>query len=201
MAILPRIEYLLLSLTLGMGSATVLATPVIYTIDPDHTHPLFETDHYNGLSVWRGVFKKTRGTVTLDREARTGAVDIEVDMTSVEFGHDKLNAMAVSSVAPPILEAVKYPVAHYAGTLTHFKRGIPTAVVGDLTMHGVTKPVTLRIDSFKCVANLPQQTKEVCGADASARFNRADFGITVGQKYGFKMDVNLRIQIEATRAE
>jgi polyisoprenoid-binding protein YceI len=198
MTILNRQAGLLLSLTLV--SVPAASVPVTYAIDPDHTHPSFEADHY-GLSIWRGLFKNTSGTVTLDTAAGTGAVNVQIDMTSVDFGHDKLNDMAVNSSAPPILEAAKYPLAHYKGTLTNFKNGVPTAVVGDLTMHGVTKPVTLHIDSFKCIEHHPVTNKEVCGADASATFNRAEFGIKVGQRYGLNMDVNLHIQVEAVRAD
>lgn len=200
MTILNRPLYPALLLLLALLSVGAVSAPVTYNIDPDHTHPLFETDHY-GLSVWRGLFKNTTGTISLDAAAATGTVDVQIDMTSVDFGLDKLNEVAVNSSAPPILEATKYPLAHYKGTLTNFKNGVPTAVVGDLTMHGVTRPVTLRIDSFKCLEHHPVSNKAVCGADASATFNRADFGITVGQRYGFKMDVNLHIQVEAIRAD
>jgi polyisoprenoid-binding protein YceI len=82
----------------------------------------------------------------------------------------------------------------------HEVSGRPLAV-GNLTLRGVTKPVTLRIDSFKCIAHHPLLNREVCGADARGTLNRADFGITVGQQYGFKMDVALRIQVEAIRAD
>jgi polyisoprenoid-binding protein YceI len=200
MSMLTRLEYLMLALALGTSSTVVLAAPVVYAIDPDHTHPLFEADHY-GLSIWRGLFKKSSGTITLDAAASTGSVDVEIDMTSVDFGHDKLNEMAINSSAPPILEAAKYPVAHYKGTLTDFKNGVPRAVAGELSMHGVTKPVILRIDSFKCLEHHPVSNKEVCGADASATFNRAEFGIKVGQRYGLNMDVTLHIQVEAIRAD
>ena len=201
MTVLTRIEYLLPSLVLTMVSTTVLATTVTYTIDPNHTHPSFEADHFNGLSIWRGMFKNTSGIVTVDAAAGTGTVDIDIDMASVDFGHDMLNDMAVNSAAPPILDAVNYPLAHYHGILGHFTKGVPAAVVGNLTMHGVTRPVTLRIDSFKCIAHHPLLNREVCGADASGRLNRADFGITVGQKFGFKMDVTLHIQVEAIKAD
>ena len=190
----------LLPLLLAAASPLV-AAPVTYTIDPNHTHPAFEADHFNGLSVWRGVFKQTSGTITLDTAAATGTVDIEINVASVDFGHDKLNEMAVSSEAPPILEATKYPLAHYQGVLTHFVRGAPTEVRGELSLHGVTRPVNLRIDSFKCIANHPLIKREVCGADALGTFNRADFGIKVGQPYGFNMNVALRIQVEAIRAD
>jgi polyisoprenoid-binding protein YceI len=187
-------------LVLTLGSTLAHAAPVTYIIDPDHTHPLFEADHY-GLSVWRGLFKNTSGTIVLDAAAASGSVNIDIDMTSVDFGNDKLNDMAVNSSAPPILEAAKYPTAHYKGTLTDFKKGVPGAVAGELTMHGVTKPVTLRIDSFKCLEHHPVSNKEVCGADATATFNRAEFGIKVGQRYGLNMEVTLHIQVEAIRAD
>jgi len=69
---------------------------------------------------------------------------------------------------------------------------------GDFTLHGVTKPLTLDIDSFKCMT-YPQDKKEHCGANATGTFNRADFGISYGEKYGFKMDVKLAIQVEGVR--
>jgi polyisoprenoid-binding protein YceI len=177
------------------------ASPVTYTIDPSHTHPEFEADHLGGVSIWRGLFKRTSGTIILDSDAQTGTLDVAVDVASVEFGNDKLNEEAVNSTAPPIFEAQKYPTAYYKGTLGGFINGSPTTVAGFLTLHGITKPVVLRINSFKCVVDLPATQKHVCGADAVGTFNRADFGITVGQRYGFKMEVTLHIQVEAFRVE
>jgi len=175
--------------------------PVTYTIDPNHTHPEFEADHLGGVSTWRGLFKRTSGTIILDETAQAGTIDVTVDIASVEFGNDKLNEEAVNSTAPPIFEAQKYPTAYYKGTLGRFVNGSPTTVTGLLTLHGITKPVALRINSFKCALDLPATQKQVCGADAVATFNRADFGITIGQRYGFKMEVTLHIQIEAFKAE
>jgi len=186
----------LLAIT-GLASAS----PVTYTIDPNHTHPEFETDHLGGVSIWRGLFKKTSGTIILDAAAQTGTLDVTIDIASVEFGNDKLNEEAVNSSAPPVFEAPKYPTAHYQGTLGGFINGSPTTVAGFLTLHGVTKPVALRIDSFKCVVDRPATQKHVCGADAVATLNRADYGITIGQRYGFKMDVTLHIQVEAFQVE
>ena len=177
------------------------ASPVTYTIDPNHTHPEFEADHLGGVSIWRGLFKRTSGTIVLDAAAQTGTLDVAIDIASVEFGNDKLNEEAVTSTAPPIFEAQKYPTAYYKGTLGGFINGSPTTVAGLLTLHGITKPVALRIASFKCVVDLPATQKHVCGADASGTFNRADFGITIGQRYGFKMEVTLHIQVEAILVE
>jgi polyisoprenoid-binding protein YceI len=183
------------------ASGLASATPATYNIDPNHTHPMFEADHLGGLSIWRGLFKKTSGTIILDSAARTGTLDITVDMASVDFGNDELSDTAANSAAPPIFEVRKYPVAHYKGTLGDFVNGSPTTVTGLLTLHGVTKPLTLAINSFKCIDDKPLPRQQLCGADAFCVLNRADFGITVGQKYGFSMEVTLRIQVEAIRAE
>lgn len=183
------------------ASSLASASPTTYTIDPNHTHPMFEADHLDGVSIWRGLFKKTSGTIILDPAARTGTLDVAVDIASVDFGNDKLNDVAVNSSAPPIFEAQKYPMAYYKGTLRDFVNGSPTTVAGLLTLHGVTKPITMAINSFKCIDDQPLPKQQTCGADAFCMFNRADFGITVGQRYGFKMEVTLRIQVEAIRAE
>lgn len=177
------------------------ASPTTYIIDSNHTHPMFEADHLGGVSIWRGLFKRTSGTIVLDPAARTGTLDVAIDMTSVEFGNDDLNRVAVNSSAPPIFETQKYPMAYYRGTLGDFVNGSPTTVTGLLTLHGVTKPITLAINSFKSVDDKPLPKQQVCGADAFCMLNRADFGITVGQRYGFRMEVTLRIQVEAIRAE
>jgi polyisoprenoid-binding protein YceI len=184
----------------SVGGSSATAGPVTYNIDPNHTHPMFEADHLGGLSIWRGLFRKTSGTVTLDVAAGTGTVDLAVDVASIDFGHDELNEIAAVSTAPPIFEAAKYPVAYYKGTLGGFVAGAPTTVTGNLTLHGVTNPLTLTINSFKCIENHPLLKREVCGADAVGTLNRADFGIKVGRQYGFKMEVTLRIQVEAIRA-
>ena len=193
-------NYTILGIFLTAASVAS-ASPTTYNIDPKHTHPMFEADHLGGVSIWRGLFKKTSGTITLDSAARTGTLDVTVDMASVDFGNEELNNVAVNSAAPPIFEAKKYPTAYYKGTLGDFVNGSPTTVSGLLTLHGVTRPIELAINSFKCIDDKPEPKQQVCGADAFCVLNRADFGIVVGQKYGFKMEVTLRIQVEAIRAE
>jgi polyisoprenoid-binding protein YceI len=185
---------LLICLSLAVAGVAC-AEPVTYNIDPDHSHPTFETDHFGGLSVWRGVFGKTSGKITLDKAAATGTVDVTVDTNSVEFGHQKLNDHVNS---PQILDTAKFPKATFKGTLGDFKDGNPTTVTGDLTLHGMTKPLVLKIVSFKCMTN-PMSKKDVCGADAEGKFNRADFGVNYGQQMGFKQEVMLRIQVEGIK--
>ena len=188
-----KYNYALLLLAFGVTSATAASST--YNLDPDHTHPSFEVDHFGGLSTWRGTFKKTSGTVTLDAEANTGTVDVVIDTATVDFAHDKLNEHVSS---PEMLDVARYPTAEFKGRFTDFANGAPRTVAGVLTLHGVTKPVALTINSFKCFEH-PMLKKQVCGADASGSFNRADFGVNYGQQYGFRQDVLLRIQVEGVK--
>ncbi|WP_043114819.1 YceI family protein [Solimonas soli] len=173
------------------------AAPVRYEIDPAHTYPSFEADHMGGVSIWRGKFNKTSGTMTLDKAAKAGQVDVSVDIDSVDFG---LDAMHEKAVAPEFFDAAKYPQATYKGKLADFVDGRPTRVVGTLTLHGVSKPLTLTVNSFKCIAHPLLKTREICGADALASFQRDEFGLDAGKDYGFNMTVTLRIQMEALSA-
>jgi polyisoprenoid-binding protein YceI len=188
-----RHHYALLISILGVTSAT--AAPTTYSVDPDHTHPSFEVDHFGGLSTWRGTFRKTTGTVEIDTAARSGTVDVVIDTATVDLAHDKLNEHVSS---PEMLDVTKYPTAEYKGKFVEFANGAPKTISGDLTLHGVTRPVNLSIDSFKCMEN-PMTKKQVCGADASGTFNRADFGVNYGEQYGFKQEVVLRIQVEGVK--
>jgi polyisoprenoid-binding protein YceI len=169
------------------------AAPATYTLDPDHTHPAFEVDHLGGLSVWRGNFKKSSGTVVLDRDAKTGTVDVTVDLASVDMAHDHLSE---GMLGPAVFDVANYPTAHYTGTLGDFVDGAPTTVTGEMNLHGITKPLNLKILKFKCMPH-PFFKREVCGADAFGTFNREDFGIHAGKSMGFTMNVILRIQVEA----
>jgi polyisoprenoid-binding protein YceI len=186
-------HHALLLLILGATSATAASTT--YSVDPDHTHPSFEVDHFGGLSTWRGTFRRTSGTVEIDTAARSGSVDVVIDTATVDFAHDKLNEHVSS---PEMLDVTKYPTAEYKGKFVEFVNGAPRTISGDLTLHGVTKPVKLTIDSFKCMEN-PMIKKQVCGADASGIFNRAEFGVNYGEQYGFKQDVLLHIQVEGVK--
>lgn len=187
----------LIAALLALPTAGVIAAPTTYQIEPTHTYPSFEADHMGGLSVWRGKFNKTSGSVTFDKAAKHGAVDITVDIDSIDYGFDLMNTKAKSE---ELFDAAKYPTATYKGKLAGFKKGAPTKVMGDLTLRGITKPVQLNILSFKCMPH-PMVKREVCGADAIATFKRDDFGMAAGKDWGFKMDVTLRIQVEALAAE
>ena len=168
-------------------STSVLAAPVTYILDPAHTYPSFEADHFGGVSVWRGKFDSSSGKVVLDQDAKTGSIDVTVNVDSIDFGNPKLN------------EHAKFPTATYSGKFTKWNGTTPTEAQGTFTLHGVTKPLTLTINSFKCFQN-PMSKKQVCGADVSATLDRSDFGVNFGQAYGFQQWVKLQIQVEGSPA-
>jgi polyisoprenoid-binding protein YceI len=181
------------ALTAAVSFSAVAADT--YMLDPTHTYPSFEADHFGGLSVWRGKFTKSSGMVTLDRAAKTGTVDVTVDPASVQTGNPKLDEHLQSDA---FFDVTKYPSVTYKGTDIKFDGDKPVEVIGSLTMHGVTKPLNLTVDSFKCMQH-PVLKREVCGVEASAHFNRADYGMDFGSKYGFSMDTKLDIQAEGIK--
>jgi polyisoprenoid-binding protein YceI len=185
---------ILLASMAALVGASAFAAPVTYVLDPAHTYPSFEADHFGGISVWRGKFDSSSGKVVLDQDAKTGTIDVTVDVRSIDFGYAKLNTHAKSS---EIFDVAKYPTATYSGKFTKWNGTSPAEAQGTFTLHGVTKPLTLTINSFKCFTH-PVTKKQVCGADASATLNRSDFGVDYGAAYGFKQEVKLQIQVEGS---
>ena len=189
-----KFKHLSTALLAAAFASSAFAAADTYKIDPAHTYPSFEADHMGGVSTWRGKFDKSEGSITLDRAAKAGTVEIVIDATSIDFGHAKMNEHAKGA---EIFDTAKFPTATYKGKLV-FKGDVPASVNGELTLHGVTKPVTLTINKFKCIQH-PMLKREVCGADASATFKRSDFGVSYGEQYGFNQEVKLAIQVEAIK--
>jgi polyisoprenoid-binding protein YceI len=180
-------------LATALLAATATAAPVTYEIDPTHTYPSFEADHM-GLSYWRGKLNKNAGTVVYDKAAGTGSVDVQMDLASIDFGLDPMNAWARGE---KFFNVEKNPSATFKG---RFEGPLPGKLVGELTLNGKTRPLTLNIHHIKCIPH-PLHKRDFCGADASGSFNREDYGLGIGKEWGFKMDVNLRIQVEAVAKE
>ena len=179
-------------LALLLAASTANAAPTTYTIDPTHTFPSFEADHM-GISVWRGKFNKSSGKVLYDKAAGTGSVEITTELASIDFGMD---ALATWARGKDFFDVKKHPRAVFKGSLQSQVNGVPTQLVGELTMHGVTRPLTLKLHSLKCIQH-PMLKRDYCGADAGGSFNRDEFGLGAGKDYGFSMNVDLRIQVEA----
>ncbi len=93
----------------------------------------------------------------------------------------------------------KFPTAVYKGTRIEFDGDTPMTVHGTLTLHGITRPVDLKIGSFKCIMH-PVLKRELCGADASAEIDRTDFGMARGIPDSVPTGkVGIEIQVEAVR--
>lgn len=179
-------------LACALFTATTVAAPVTYDIDPTHTYPSFEADHM-GLSTWRGKLNKSSGSIVYDKATRSGSVDVQMDLASIDFGLDAMNAWARGD---KFFNVEKNPSATFKGRFD----GVPGKLVGELTLNGRSKPVSLDLHHIKCIPH-PLHKRDLCGADASGSFNREDFGLAAGKDWGFKMEVNLRIQVEAVAKE
>lgn len=187
-----------LFLILAAVAGAANAAPVTYQIDSRHTYPSFEADHFGGVSVWRGKFTATTGTVVLDREAKAGTVDITVQADSVQTGLADLDKHLRGD---DFFAVEKFPTATFKGKFAGFKEGAPTEVQGELTLRDVTRPVTFVLRSFKCVAHPMKKGTELCGADAHATIDREEFGMSYGKNFGFDMKVRLALQVEATASK
>lgn len=179
-----------------LACAAVQAAPVTYDIEPTHTYPSFEADHM-GLSFWRGKLNKSAGTVVYDKATGTGSVDVTMELASIDFGLDAMNAWARGK---DFFNVEKNPNATFKGRFEGAKEGVPTQLVGELTLNGQTRPITLTIHHLKCMPH-PMLKRDFCGADASGSFNRDEFGLGAGKDWGFNMGVALRIQVEAVAKE
>ena len=186
-------KFKLLIAALLAASATA-AFADTYTIDPKHTYPSFEADH-KGLSILRGKFTRSSGSITLDRAAKTGSLDITIDAASLDFGLESFSNHVRTSAEG--FDVAKFPTALYKGKAIKFNGDVPASVEGELTLKGVTRPLTLTINKFKCAENAMTK-KEVCGADASAEFKRTDFGIGIATPASAP-EVKLQIEVEAMK--
>ena len=189
-----KIVSLLMTALLAVGASSAFAQT--YNIDPGHTYPSFEADHL-GLSFWRGKFTKTSGKVVLDKAATNGGtLEITIDANSIDFGHAKMNENARGK---DMFNAEKFPTITYKSSALKFEGDKLVAVEGDMTLLGVSKAMSLKINHFKCMMH-PMLKREVCGADASARFDRSDYGLSYGIPR-FAPEVKLQLQVEAIRAD
>jgi polyisoprenoid-binding protein YceI len=181
----------LLAAATALDAEAASGGPTHYRIDPLHTYASFEAPHVGAISHWRGKFDRTKGgEIVLDRTAKTGTVEVTIDAASVDLGLEKLNDHVKSK---DFLDVANFPTATYKGTI-QFTGDTPTSVNGELTLHGVTKPVTLAISSLKCIPDMMLKI-ERCGADATAQIDRGEFGVG----YGIPVtgsDVKLQIQVE-----
>lgn len=174
-------------------SATAFAAPETYVIDNAHTFPRFEYNHL-GYSTQVNRFDKTKGKIVLDRAAKTGSVNVEIDAKSINTGLPIFNAHLQ---AEDYFDTAKYPVITFKSDTVRFEGDKVVSVDGDLTIKGVTKPVTLNVTSFNCKPH-PMNKKDACGANATTKIKRSDFNAGKGVP-AVSDEVILTIPIEAIK--
>ncbi len=176
----------------ALGAAQ--ASSPIYTIEPTHTFVNFEVSHF-GTSFNRGRWDKKEGTVQFDRAARTGRVELTIDMNSINSGVPQFDGHLKSK---DFFNAAEHPTAKFVGDKFVFNGDKVAAVEGTLTMLGKSNPVTLKANQFNCYTN-PIFKREVCGGDFEATIQRSQWGITYGLPVVAPDNVRLVIQVEAIR--
>lgn len=176
-----------------LAATPALAAPETYVIDGSHTYPRFSYSHL-GFSTQLSRFDKTSGTLVFDKEARTGAVDIVIDTTSVNTGSTTFNEHIQ---AEDFLDTARHPTATFKSTKVVFAEDKPVAVEGNLTLKGVSRPVTLEITSFTNKPH-PMMKRDAIGANATVTVKRSDFN---AGKYAPNVgdDVRIDIAVEAIK--
>jgi polyisoprenoid-binding protein YceI len=171
--------------------APAAAAPETYVIDGSHTFPRFEYIHF-GYSTQQSRFNGTTGKITLDRAAKTGSVDVVIDAKSVDTGHQLFNGHIQGE---DFFDTEKYPTITFKSSGITFAGEKLASVAGNLTIKGITKPVTLEVTSFHCMPH-PIVKKEACGANASTMIKRSEFGAGKHAPY-VSDEVKLTIAVEA----
>ena len=174
-------------------SLSAFAAPETFIIDNAHTFPRFEYSHF-GYSNQVSRFDKTSGKIVLDRATKTGSVDVTIDTTSVDTGFALFNGHIQGE---DFLDTKKYPTITFKSSKLNFKGDTLASIDGNLTIKGITKPVTLDITSFKCMPH-PMTKKDACGANAVTRIKRTEFN---AGKYAPNVsdEVTLTIAVEASK--
>ena len=187
-----------LALVPAFALATLLApavhaAPETFVIDGTHTFPRFEYSHF-GYSRQANRFDRTSGTVTLDRSAKSGSVDVVIDAASVSTGYAVFDQHLRGE---DFFDVAKYPNITFKSDTVEFAGDAPSKVKGVLTIKGIAKPVILEVNSFHCMPH-PMRKKDACGANATAQIKRSDFNM--GKHVPHVSDeVVLSIPIEAIK--
>ena len=184
---------LLIAGAASVSATAAMAAPETFVIDSSHTFERFSYSHF-GMSTQLSKFNKTTGTVIIDKASKTAKVDITIDTTSVDTGSDVFNGHIQG---PEFLDTAKYPTATFKGEKMHFEGDKPVALDGQLTIKGVTKPVTLKITNYVSMPH-PLLKKDAIGADAEVVIKRSDFGASKYVPY-VGDDVTISVSLEAVK--
>ena len=177
-------------------AALFIATPAaaadLYASDPPHTSAFFETGHL-GISWVRGRFTDVDAKVSLDRAAKQGTIDAVIKTATVDTGHEARDKHVRSE---DYLDVEQFPTMTFKSNKLKFDGDRIVGADGELTLMGVTRPVSLEIPYFRCVQH-PANKREICGADVRTVIKRSDFGAKRGINTSMADEVKISIQIEA----
>ena len=182
--------------------AAVLAAPLLahaapetYPLDPTHSYPSFWVEHW-GLSMLHGRFDRMSGSFSFDRAAKTGSTELKIETASITTGDSVKGTRPQSRddhlKGGDFFNVKEFPTMSFKSTKVHFSGDLPSSVEGNLTLLGVTKPVTLSFERFKCGTN-PFSKKDRCGGNAVGKIKRSDFGMkyavpAVGDEIGLNIE-------------
>ena len=183
--------------------AVALATPLAaaaqvenYIIDPFHTVPYFDIDHL-GFATMRGRFDRATGKFSIDRAAKTASVELEIPTATVNSGDTDKSGGRPRTRDEHLKNAdffnvQEFPTMTFKSTKVVFKGDEPASIEGNLTMLGVTRPVTLTLERWKCGSDIRTQGKRYqCGGNATGAFKRSEFGM----KYGLPAAVGDEVKL------
>lgn len=169
-------------ITIALLAVTPLfavAAPENFTLDPYHTYPNFWVEHW-GLSMLHGRFDRNAGKFSMDRATKVGSVELTIETASLNTGDNvkgnRPRARDEHLRSADFFNVAEFPTIVFKSTKTHFGGDLPTSVDGTLTLLGVSKPITLTFERFKCASN-PFNKKDRCGGNAIGKFKRSDFGM------------------------
>jgi polyisoprenoid-binding protein YceI len=164
-----------------------------YKIDPAHSVAYFEIGHLGGVSRFMARFNDINGELVVDTpEKSTIKVDIKTD--SVDSKHEGLDKHLKS---PDFFNAVQFPMLNFKSTAVSLNASGEGTVTGNLSLHGVTKPVTFKIKQIGSGKGMKGETR--VGYVASGAIKRTDFGMGYGVPGAATDEVDLRINIEAIK--
>jgi polyisoprenoid-binding protein YceI len=185
----------LLVAALGFIASAAHAESATYALDPSHSFATWEIAHF-ATSTNRGRFNKTTGTVTIDKAAKTGSLDVTVDTTSLDTGTAAFTKHVSSD---EILNVAAFPTAHLVASKFVFGAdGKVTEIDGNLTLLGKANPVVLKANNFNCYMS-PMVKREVCGGDFDMTIVRSQYGVSYGLNYGFPDSMKVVIQVEGVK--
>jgi polyisoprenoid-binding protein YceI len=182
-----------LAVLVSTFAAGALAAPETFNVEPTHTYPRFEYSHF-GYSNQQQRFDKTSGKLVIDRAAKTGSVDVTIDATSVNTGYALFNQHIQGA---DFFDTAKHPTITFKSNKVKFEGDKPVAIEGELTIKGVTKPVTLTVTSFHSMPH-PMLKKDAIGANASAKVKRSEFNMGKNVPY-VSDEVTLTIAVDAIK--